>query len=88
MRSALRLMTWEEFLYAFMSLGFRYESDSLSWKRSDGASASDEALRDLHKTWPVFLSAALKLWAEGKKTVSIESAWENDTFVGRLRAVE
>jgi len=86
--SALLLMTWEEFLYELSALGFTYNKNSHTWQRADGACASDEALRDLHKHWPVFISAALKLWADGNKTVSVESSWENDAFVARLRAVE
>jgi len=92
--SVLKLMTWEEFIYEFSALGFRYNKGTRSWHRytssgvPDGASASDEALRDLHAHWPVMLSAALKLFAEGKKTVSVECGWENDSFVARLKVVE
>jgi hypothetical protein len=82
------LLTWEQFLYELSNLGFHYSKASNAWEREDGAVASDEALRDLHSHWPVFLSAALKLWSEGKKTVSVEVAWEDDAFVARLRAVE
>jgi len=82
------LLTWEQFLYELSALGFSYDKRDHSWKRADGAAASDEALRDLHTHWPVFLSAALKLWSEGKKTVSVETAWEDNVLVARLRAVE
>lgn len=86
--SAVLNLTWEEFLYELSALGFVYDKPSHSWRRQDGAAASDEALRDLHSCWPIFLSAALRLWSEGYKTVSVESAWENGVFVARLRAVE
>ena len=82
------LMTWEEFLYEFSALGFSYNKNAHAWRREDGACASDEALRDLFAHWPIMLSAALKLWSEGKRTVSVESSWENGAFVARLKAVE
>jgi hypothetical protein len=86
--SALLVMSWEQFIYELSSLGFVYDKTTNSWDRVDGAAASDEALRDLHAHWPVLASAALKLYAEGKKTVSVESAWETGAFVARLKAVE
>ena len=82
------LMSWEAFLYELSALGFSYDKKSHAWRREDGACASDEALRDLHTHWPIMLTAALKLWSEGKRTVCIESAWEDGIFVARLRAVE
>ena len=86
--SALVIKSWEEFIYKLSSLGFVFDKSTQSWHRRDGASIADESLRDLHATWPVFASAALKLYAEGKKTICVESSWENNTFVARLRAVE
>ena len=86
--SALVIKSWEEFIYELSSLGFIFDKSTNSWHREDGAAASDEAMRDLHAVWPVFASAALKLYAEGKKTVSVECSWENEAFVARLRAVE
>ena len=83
------VMSWEQFLYELSALGFSYHKPSRSWRRADdGAAASDEALRDLHATWPAFLTAALRLWREGKKTVGVETTWEGETLVARLRAVE
>lgn len=81
-------LTWEQFIYELSALGFNYNKTDHCWRRDDGASASDEALRDLYTHWPVLVSAALRLWGEGKRTVSIETAWENEVFVARLRAVE
>ena len=86
--SALKLLTWEEFVYELSNLGFKYSKGTCSWHRLDGAAASDEALRDLHKYWPSLIGPVLKLYAEGKKTVSVECSWENEAFVARLRAVE
>jgi len=81
------LLTWEQFLYELSALGFNYDKSGHSWKRADGAAASDEALRDIHAHWPVFVTGALKLWAEGAKTVSIEVNWESGALVARLKAV-
>ena len=84
--NVLRLMTWEEFIYELSALGFVYHKHGWCWKREDGAIASDEALRDLHKNWPILMSAALRLYAEGAKSVSVECNWENGVFVTRLRS--
>lgn len=81
-------LTWEEFLYELSALGFTYSKADRSWRREDGAAASDEALRDLHNLWPLHASAALKLWSEGHKTVAVECSWENGVFISRLKAVE
>ena len=86
--SAIHLMSWEEFIYRLSALGFVFDAAAHCWRHENGAVAADEALRDLHKIWPVFASAALKLYAEEKKTVSVESSWENGAFVARLKAVE
>lgn len=82
------LLTWEQFIYEISALGFVYDKRSHSWKREDGAAVCDEALRDIHTHWPVFVSAMLKLWAEGAKMMAIESSWENRSFVARLKVVE
>jgi hypothetical protein len=82
------LLTWEQFLYELSAQGFCYDKHSHSWQRKDGACASDESLRDLHTHWPVLVTAALRLWQEGNKTVSVETGWENGSFVARLKAVE
>ena len=88
MNGPILMKTWEEFVYEISALGFCYDPKTRAWHREDGATASDEALRDLHSIWPVFASATLKLYAKGNKSVSVEAAWENDTFVARLKAVE
>ena len=86
--SSFEPLTWEEFIYRLSALGFNYDPPSNSWLRADGAAAAEEALRDLHKYWPSFINAILKLYAEGKKQVSVECSWENGAFVARLRAME
>ena len=86
--NALRLMTWEEFIYELSALGFIYDKGLRCWKREDGAIASDEALRDLHTHWPILMSAALRLYVEGAKSISVECNWERNVFVARLRAGE
>ncbi len=84
----MKLLTWEEFIYELSALGFSYCKEDRSWRRPNGALASDEALRDLHDHWPVLLSAALKLWEKGAKIVAVESGWEEDALVARLKVVE
>jgi hypothetical protein len=81
-------MTWEEFVYELSALGFVYSKEDRSWRREDGAMASDEALRDIHTHWPVLMSAALQLYAEGAKTISVEFNRDGQDFVTRLRTVE
>ena len=84
--SAINLLTWEEFIYELSALGFVYDKRSRAWKREDGASASDESLRDIHANWPIMLSAALHLYSEGAKTIYIEFNREGSVFVARLRS--
>lgn len=88
MRGPIKKLTWEEFIYEMSALGFRYDKDDNSWRRADGAIASDESLRDLHNYWPVLASAALKLWENGAKIIAVEARWEAEAFVSRVMAVE
>jgi hypothetical protein len=82
------LLTWEQFLYELSALGFNYDKCDHVWRNESGAAVTDEALRDIHAHWPVFISAALKLWSDGAKMICIETNWENGVFVARLRVVE